>query len=146
MKRFVMLVAVVIACSGCPAVLSALAAASQVAQTVGSFVDVADDGASAYFARHPNLDAQRRVDAALLAARRAVAAYHAAASAVSEADAGNVPAAKAAALAAYSELRGVLDEIGVLAGTAEGGAECADCPDPGPLELPTAAELDGGAP
>lgn len=146
MKRFALLVAVVIACSGCPAVLSALAAASQVAQTVGSFVDVAESGSAAYFDRHPNLDAQRRVAAAVMAARRAIAAYDAAANAVSEADAGNLPAAKAAALEAYSELRATLDEIGVLAGTAEGGAECADCPDPGPLELPTAAELDGGTP
>ena len=146
MRRIALLVAVVIACSGCPALLSALAGAAQVAQTVGSFVDVADDGAQAYFARHPNLDAQRRVDARLATARRALAAYNAAANAVSEAEAGNLPAAKAAALEAYSELRKTLDDIGVLAGTAEGGAECGDCPDPGPLELPTADELGGGTP
>ena len=104
-------------------------------------VDHADQGQDAYFARHPNLDAENRVRMSLLAARRALASYQAATRAVSAADGGDVSAAKAAAQEAYQELRALYAEIGILAGTAEGGVET-EAPDPGPLVLPTVQELE----
>jgi hypothetical protein len=144
MRRLLCLVAVAMSCSGCAAGLAALeaiSAASQGAQWLGSVLDVAEDGSAAYFARHPSLERQQAVGEALTAAKRALAAYDAAAAAVSEADRGNVGAARAAALKAYQELRALLDSMGILEGRApEGGAET-DAPMPGALELPTAAEM-----
>lgn len=142
MRRLALLVAVVALSSGCAGALKALQVANIAADYLTSVVELADTGQEAYFARHPNLDAQNRVGVAMLSTRRALAAYQAASAAVSAGDAGDTKAARAAALEAYGELRALLDELGVLSGTAEGGAET-EAPDPGPLVLPTVTELEG---
>lgn len=141
MRRLALLVTVVAFLGGCSGVLAALQAANAAADVLSSVVDHADQGQEAYFARHPNLQAENDVRMSLLSTRRALAAYQAASQAVSAGEAGDVSAARAAALKAYQELRALLDEVGILSGTAEGGVET-EAPDPGPLVLPTVKELE----
>jgi hypothetical protein len=139
------MVMLLVACSGCAGALAALQAVTQGSQWLGSVLAVADDGQRRYFERHPSLENQNRVAEALTGAKQALAALDAAAASVSEAEAGNVGAARKAALKAYQELRTLLDELGILEGRApEGGAET-DSPLPGALELPTVAELEAGS-
>ncbi len=140
-----LLVAASLASSGCaaiPAILSGLQAVSQLGQVIGSALDVADDGSKAFFARHPNLDSQQVVGRSLLAARRALAAYDAAAATVEALDAEKLPEAKAEALKSFGEIRALLQELGILDATPPPGGVESDAPEPDPFELPTVAELE----
>lgn len=127
--------------AGCSGFLQALTAASQGAQWLGDIVEVADAGADAYFARHPSLERERTVDAAVLRSRRAVAALDAALAGARSLDSGDVSAARVEALRAYYELRIMLDEFGVLGAVPPPGGAESDAPPPAPLDLPMAAEV-----
>ena len=131
-------VALALAIGGCAAL--PLARLAQGAQWIGAVLDVAQGGAGAYYARHPRLDDQARVDAAMLRARQALAALDAALAAGDAAATGDAAAARLAALAAYRELYALLAALGVLSGAADGGAE-SDAPLPAPLYLPPPAEV-----
>lgn len=117
--------------SGCAGLLPALQAAAQGAQYVGSLLDVADAGTSAYLARHPNDSDAGDIAVALRAARSALAAYDEAIAAGR-----NLDAARSALLSAYDDLRGLLDRLGVLEGRGPAGGADGDAPDPGPLPMP----------
>lgn len=106
---------------------------------LGQVLDVAQAGSRAWLARHPSHEAEDRVGAAILRARSASAALGAA---LAAGDRGDAAKARREAVAAYRDLRALLDELGVLEGRpAVGGAET-DAPRPGPLKLPTAEHLE----
>jgi len=105
---------------------------------LGQVLDVAQAGSRAWLARHPSHEAEDRVDAAILRARSASAALGAA---LAAGDEGDAVKARREAVAAYRDLRALLDELGILEGRpAIGGAET-EAPRPGRLELPTAEQL-----
>lgn len=116
----------VLALSGCAGLLPALA---QSAQYLGTVLDVASAGAAAYYARHPNQDAQDAVRAADLRVRQELAVYNAALAA------GENPS-KENLLAAYEELRALLADRVLSATPPDGGAET-DAPEPQPFDMPT---------
>lgn len=127
--------------TGCAGLLEALAKSGQAAQWVGTVVDVAEAGADAYFARHPNLEASRRVDVAVRRARSALAALDAALATAEAVDDQGVARAKVEALRTYSELRGLLAELGVLTATPPAGGAEGNAPEPEPVELPLPEEI-----
>ena len=135
-RRRLAFLALFLTLTGCASLLQALATASQGAQYLGSVVSVAEAGSAAYFARHPNLESERKVSTAVRRAKVALQALNAALSASQGAQSGDVDAAKAGALSAYAGLRGLLAELGVLeAKPPDGGAET-DAPMPEPVALP----------
>lgn len=142
-----LVVALAFPLQGCAALSTALGAleafssTAHHAQRIGSALDAADAGAKVYFARHPSLEAQQKVAMALKAARSALVAYDAAAQAAGGASGGDLEQARTEALRAYGELWDLLSRLGVLEGRSVGGAD-ADAPEPGPLVLPTVAELE----
>lgn len=136
-----LLVLCVLPLSGCAGVLPALAKAAQGAQWLGSIVEVADAGASAYFARHPSLEREQRVNAAVKRARLALAALDAALATADAAANEDAARAKQEALAAYADLRALLVEFGVLSATPPAGGAEADAPEPEPFALPMPAEV-----
>ncbi|MEE9395203.1 MAG: hypothetical protein V3W41_22150 [Planctomycetota bacterium] len=127
--------------TGCPALLSALTAASQGAQWLSSAVDVASAGSDAYFARHPHPENEPAVDRAVRNARRSVAALNALLSAGDSAADQDVEQAKKDALAAYGELRELLSGLGVLSGVAPPGGAETSAPMPEPFTLPTRDDI-----
>jgi hypothetical protein len=133
MKRTLAFGGLALLLTGCAGLLPALSAG---ASWLGTVLDVAQGGAGAYFARHPNLETEQRVDAAELRARKALAALQAALAA-GETD-GQV---RAEALAAYEGLRVLLGEAGVLDARAPAGGAETEAPPPEPLLLPTVAEV-----
>jgi len=129
-------VLLVLPLSGCASLLPALTKAAQGAQWLGTVVDVADKGADAYFARHPSLDNERRVDAAVRRARLALAALDAVLATAEAASSEDTARAKQDALAAYADLRALLVELGVLSATPPAGGAEGNAPNPEPFELP----------
>jgi len=138
MRRLVVFAIMLSSLCGCAELLPFVSRVAQGAQWIGSLVDVAEAGSSAYFARHPQQTAERDVGAAVMRARSALAALNAATAAAKATDDGDVDAAKREAVAAYDALRTLLDDLGVLGAIPpDGGAET-DAPDPRPVVLPTA--------
>ena len=126
-----------LALGGCHLLPSATAALRGIAM-VSSAIDAAEAGASVYLQRHPSLEADRRVSAALLRARLAASTL---ASAIAAADTDDASKAKIEALTAYADLVRLLDELGVLSGRpAAGGAET-DAPLPHPIHIPTVGAI-----
>lgn len=140
-KAPVLLLLGVLTLSGCAGVFEALSKAAQGAQWIGTVLDVAEAGADAYFARHPNLEATRRVQAAARGARSALAALDAAVATANAAESEDIAQAKREALRAYAELRGLLAEFGVLTATPPAGGAEAEAPKPEPFELPLPEEI-----
>jgi hypothetical protein len=138
--ELIWLLALLVLIGGCAA-LGQLARSAQGSQWLGSVLDVAAAGADAYFDRHPSLEREQQVRRALRVARTAQEALDAALAVADAADAGDVQRARTAALQAYSALRDLLGELGILDGRPPPGGADAGGPDPGPLELPTSAEL-----
>lgn len=141
MKRAIVLVCLAFALTGCGAVLSALAAAAPAVGLIGSAIDAADDGAGAFFARHPSLEGKAEITAGVRTARLALLAYQRAAAAAESVDGGDMAAAKAHVLASWGALRELLGTWGVLegvgpAGGADGAGEAVS-----PLDVPTEDEL-----
>lgn len=130
-----------VACPGCAALGAALPALALGAQWLGTVLDIAQAGATAYHARHPNQSQQDRATAALTAARDALAALEQALLDSRDPEAYPVRDARLEALRRYGELRALLRDAGVLdARPPAGGAE-ADAPLPAPLALPTVDDL-----
>lgn len=141
MHRLTLIAVLALSLAGCSGLLGALSTVAQGAQVLSSLVDVANTGQDAYFARHPDLERQQEVAAALHRARLAISALDAATAAAKAADDGDLEAAKVGALEAYSELRKLLDEMGVLTATAPSGGADGNAPDPEPFELPPAGQV-----
>lgn len=142
MKRAIVLVCLALTLSGCGAVLSALASVAPAVGLIGSAIDAADEGADAFFARHPSLAGKAEIDRGVKDARLALLAYNRAAAAASSVDSGDMAAAKAHILATWSALRALLSSWGVLTGVGPaGGADGAGGPVQ-PLDVPTVAEID----
>lgn len=130
-----------IAVSGCAGILPALQTASQIGQTIGSVLDVAERGTDVYMARHPNDERIEQFNRLMFAARQSLALYDRLV-ADSAATATQLREARARALDDYEKLRTWLDMIGVLeAKSPEGGAE-SDAPLPTPFDLPTRESLE----
>jgi hypothetical protein len=126
---------------GCAGLLPALAQLASGASWLGSLVSVADAGQQAYFLRHPNIERQAKVDAALRRARGALADLTGAIAAGESLGKGDRDKAKADALAAYADLRGTLDDLGVLSAEPPlGGAET-EAPKPVPFALPSPNDI-----
>lgn len=123
------LVASLTACHLLPSVAQLAKGAAMVADAI----DAAEAGSRVYLQRHPNLDAERSLAAAVKRARLAVSTLSAALAAGASDDAAQ---ARLEAVRAYGSLVQLLDELGILSGRpALGGAET-DAPAPGPLPLP----------
>lgn len=141
--RSAALLALVLTLTGCSGALAALRGVSEGAQWVGTLVDVAESGSDAYFRRHPSLEREARVDAAVRRARASLAALErllALGDAAAREE--DVTAARSEALAAYGELRSLLAELGVLTATPPAGGAETSAPEPEPLALPSAAQVE----
>lgn len=136
--------------TGCPALWSALPHVAAGASWLSSVLDLADQAADIYDARHPDQARDAQVIAALRAARQAAATLHAAVVAAGGTDDPTLIAARDAALERYEQLRQLLEGYGILDGLAPpGGAESESLPEPEVFYLPSTAELAahmGGAP
>jgi uncharacterized protein YceK len=136
-------IATLLLLTGCAGALQALMAAQQGAQYLDAIVQQADNGTAAWFARHPNQEAEARVAAAfrkVLAAKRAMNETLRFAKSASDAD---VLAATEAMLDAYEAWADLLAELGIPeARVPDGGAET-EAPMPPPFRLPSRAELEG---
>jgi len=126
------------AAPGCSAAAPVLSAIAQGAQWLGSVLDIADAGQRSYFNRHPNMDAEGRINEALTHARTALAALD---HAIGAASAEDEAKARAEAVAAYDALRKLLDETGVLDGRPPPGGPETDAPVPKPVELPSREQV-----
>jgi hypothetical protein len=142
MRHLIMLM--VVAMCGCGAaggLLPALAKMGQGAQWLSSVIAAADAGQNAYFDRHPSPERERAIKAALRRARFAVEALDAAVAAAEGANDGDVAKARTEALASYDNLRGLLEQFGVMSAMPPlGGAET-DAPVPKPFTLPLRDEV-----
>ena len=122
--------------------LKGLSRSSQGTQWLASVVDVAVDGANAYFARHPHMDREKEVADALRSVRGLLALYNRVLSAAESVDDGDVVQAKARLIEAYAELRRSMTEYGIqFALPPPGGAET-EAPAPFAFELPTTTEVE----
>ena len=128
-----LIVFLVLMLSGCSGWLPKVA---QGAQWLGSVIEIADAGADAYFARHPNQDQEIEVDTAVRHAKQALAALDAAYATVDALDHEDVKTARTAAVKAYSELRDLLSGLGILSATPPMGGAETDAPDPKPMPMP----------
>lgn len=138
-----LLVLLALSSAGCASLLPALAKAAQGAQWIGTVLDVANAGSGAYFDRHPNLETERKVDAALRASRGALATLNAALASAEAATDEDVVKARSEALKAYTELHDLLSDLGVLTATPpDGGAET-DAPPPDPVNIPNPEQVGG---
>lgn len=140
--RSAALLALVLTLTGCSGALAALRGVSEGAQWVGTLVDVAESGSDAYFRRHPSLEREARVDAAVRRARASLAALERLLALGDAAAREDVTAARSEALAAYGELRSLLAELGVLTATPPAGGAETSAPEPEPLALPSAAQVE----
>lgn len=140
--RSAALLALVLTLTGCSGALAALRGVSEGAQWVGTLVDVAESGSDAYFRRHPSLEREARVDAAVRRARASLAALERLLTLGDAAAREDVTAARREALAAYGELRSLLAELGVLTATPPAGGAETSAPEPEPLALPSAAQVE----
>lgn len=129
--------------AGCSAAGPIMAAIGAASQWLGSALDVADAGQSAFFARHPSQERQGTVAEALTRTRQAVAVLDGALAAAEAGERQDIDAARREALAAYQELYALLEALGVLDGVCRecGGAESELAPVPGPVPLPTPAAV-----
>lgn len=127
--------------SGCAGLLPALAKASQGAQWLGTVIQVADAGSDAYFARHPNQANEQQVEQALYQAKQALSALDAVYATVDALDNEDVTQARTEAVKAYSELRDLLADLGILSATPPPGGAESDAPDPEPFALPMPATI-----
>ena len=122
--------------SGCSSLLAALTKAQQGAQYLDTVISVAEAGADTYFARHPSLDNERKVDVAVRRAKSALAALNAALAVAEATNDEDVERARAEALVTYAELRKLLGDLGVLSASSPAGGAETDAPEPEPVALP----------
>lgn len=134
-SALIVLVAV-LGLSGCSTLLAALSKAQQGAQYLDTVVEVASAGADAYFARHPSLENESKVDAAVRRTQGALAALNAALATAEAASDEDVAQARTEALRAYAALRDLLADLGVLSATPPAGGAETGAPEPEPFALP----------
>lgn len=123
--------------TGCSAFFDSLDKTAQGSQWLATIIDVAASGADAYFARHPSLEREQKIEIAVFRARQALAALDAAIATANE-----VEAARAQALQAYENLRKLLAEMGVLSATPPAGGAETEAPEPQPFDLPSPATVE----
>lgn len=134
MMRLVVVVLLALALVGCQWLPTAVAGVTW----LGQVLDLAQAGSRAYLARHPSHEAEDRVDAAILRARRAAVSLG---SAVAASDQARAHEARLEAVAAYSELVALFDGLGILDGRSPVGGAETDAPRPGRLDLPSPEAL-----
>lgn len=132
----VLMSALALPVTGCAA-LASLAQATSASAAVASLLDVAEAASARYHRRHPSYEREADVEAALYAARLALAAHDRAVAAGEDA-----AAQRAALLQSYAELRALLQSLGVLDGVPPAGGAETEAPLPGSVDLPPAAELE----
>lgn len=120
-------------CAHAGAIAGVLARVAQGAQAVSSFVDAAVAGKEAYFARHPNQDAEQQIDAAVKDVRLAIKVLNEVALAGQD-----LAGPRHDVTAAYDRLVKVLYLFGVTDAMPLGGAET-DAPEPKPFTMPATA-------
>lgn len=129
-------------CGALPALLGALSAASRGGDVLESAIAVADAGQDAFFARHPSVEREPVVKAALRKAIQGLAAYRSALAAAKAIDDGDLLKAKEEAVESYRAAKKLLDEMGIPSATPpEGGSESEHAPIPEPFALPTADQI-----
>ena len=125
-KKTVAMIVFAVFLAGCGSGL--LSTAAKTAHVVGdalSIIDGVADGAQKYFDRHPSMEREEAIDAAVELVREATKAEN-----------------REKAVELYDDLRGLLDEYGVIDATPpEGGAET-DAPKPEPLDVPSTDEFE----
>jgi len=148
MGQLLIIISLALGASGCQLVGPALAAlqtavtSAQGSQWLGSVLGQAEKGSEAYFDRHPNLDRQRDVEAALRAVWGYLAMHDRALAMADAIDSGDAGAIRAELLQSWGVLRAMLDSMGILdARPPAGGAEGSG-PMPVPLSLPSLTEVD----
>lgn len=103
MKRiFVCLLSLTLA--GCLQLMPAIQGAMNVAQWIGSVIEVADHGQKSWFKLNPNEGEQARIEAAMYRSRKALAALNGIALASKSIDEQNLSAARKELVDAYKEL------------------------------------------
>lgn len=99
--------------AGCPSFLPAIQGAINVAQWVGSIIDVADDSQKSWFKLNPNGSEQEKVEIAMFRARRALSALNGISLASKSLDEQNVVAARKELVDAYRDLEALFLSMNV---------------------------------
>lgn len=121
--------------------LQGLQKAQQFAQTMASVVEVSENAADTYFARHPHETRREEIEAALASAKTAVQVLDELLAAGADLKSESYTHVLNHAVAVYDQLHRLLDKYGVKDATPpEGGAETA-APLPHPVDLPTPDEM-----
>lgn len=125
LKRFAAILALSLFTAGCPQLVPIIQGAMNAAQWIGSIIEVADHSQRSWFAANPDLEKQIQMEAALLRARKALAAMNAVAVAAKSADDGNLVKAKADLIEAYKALEQLFLSLSV---PLQAGAKVAEPP------------------
>lgn len=99
-----------------PKILTVIADVTSIVQEAQSLAASARDEESQYFLRHPNAEAQAKVESALSDVEQSLAAFSRASKGVTEASLGQLDAAQADFVLAWKKLEGVLRDLGVMHG------------------------------
>jgi hypothetical protein len=113
MKKILAIACMSLFLTGCPQLLPALQGAMNVAQWVGSVIEVADHSQKSWFKLNPNDGEQAKVEAAMYRSRKALAALNGIALASKSIDEQNLVAARKELLDAYKELEALFLSMNV---------------------------------
>lgn len=113
LKVLCLLACMCLTLTGCPQLLPVIQGAMNVAQWVGSVIEVADHSQKSWFSMSPNKDEQLKVELAVFRARKALAALNGVALAAKSVDDRDVAAAKAELLQAYKDLEALFLSLSV---------------------------------
>ena len=113
MKKILAIVCMSLFLTGCPQLLPALQGAMNVAQWVGSVIEVADHSQKSWFKLNPNESEQAKIEAALYRSRKALAALNGIALASKSIDEQNLVAARKELMDAYKELEALFLSLNV---------------------------------
>lgn len=97
--------------TGCPQLLPVIQGVMNVAQWVGSVIEVADQSQKNWFALNPSQGKQLEVEQAVLRARKALAALNSVAIASKSLDEKDLVAARAELIQAYKDLEALLASL-----------------------------------
>lgn len=112
----VVALAVLPGCASIPKILTVISDVTSIVQEAQSLAASARDEESQYFLRHPNADAQAKVEQALSDVEQSLAAFSRASKGVTEASLGQLDSAQADFVLAWKKLEGVLRDLGVMHG------------------------------
>lgn len=105
-----------------PKILTVIADVTSIVQEAQSLAASARDEESQYFLRHPNADAQAKVESALSDVEQSLAAFSRASKGVTESSLGQLDAAQADFVLAWKKLEVVLRDLGVMHGNKIAGS------------------------